>query len=172
MEMNFCRRCGSKLGPFMNGFYTCTNGHILYPNAAPAVGVFFVTEDNQVLFSVRGIEPYKGKLDVIGGFLDGDENLEDALTREIKEETGLTPDQYEIPHYLCSVITNYPYNGEDRVVIGSLFWSRLRPEAHPIANDDVAEIVPLLLKELDTSLLANDGLRTGIKILQQLICPR
>ena len=44
----------------------------------------------QVLLVNRGKEPYKGKWAVPGGFIEIDEELENAVARELKEETGLT----------------------------------------------------------------------------------
>ena len=44
----------------------------------------------EVLLINRGHEPYKGKWAVPGGFIEIDEELEDAVARELQEETGLT----------------------------------------------------------------------------------
>jgi 8-oxo-dGTP diphosphatase len=49
----------------------------------------------QVLLVNRGKEPYKGKWAVPGGFIEIDEELENAVARELKEETGLTDVQLE-----------------------------------------------------------------------------
>ena len=44
----------------------------------------------QVLLINRGHEPYRGKWAVPGGFIEIEEELEDAVARELQEETGLT----------------------------------------------------------------------------------
>ena len=58
--------------------------------------VFSMSEGSmRVLLVNRGKEPYKGKWAVPGGFIEIDEELEDAIARELKEETGLTGVQLE-----------------------------------------------------------------------------
>jgi 8-oxo-dGTP diphosphatase len=53
--------------------------------------VIFTIKNNelQVLLVKRGIEPYKGKWAIPGGFIKLDESLEAAAKRELKEETGV-----------------------------------------------------------------------------------
>lgn len=169
MEMNFCRRCGSKLTQVNGHVYTCGAGHTLFANTSPTVGIFFVTPDNQLLLSERGIEPHKGMLDAFGGFLDGEETAEAAIARELKEELGVEPSDYDEVNYLCSAIGHYPYGGEVIPVMSMLFWTRLASDKQLVPNDDVAAVHTLPLDGLDLSLLHDDDIRTGIKKLQKII---
>ncbi len=43
----------------------------------------------KVLLIQRGLDPYKGKWAIPGGFVQLDESLEDAALRELQEETGI-----------------------------------------------------------------------------------
>lgn len=124
MEMNYCRRCGKPLSNTSGHIYRCKDGHTIFANNSPAVGVFFLTDDQQVLLSVRGIEPHKGMLDAFGGFLDGAESFETAAARELVEELSLQPEDYEPLQYLLSAPGNYPYAGETVPFVSVLFCHR------------------------------------------------
>ena len=54
-----------------------------------AVFAFFGKKAKLLLIN-RGNEPFKGQWALPGGFIGINEELEDAIERELKEETGLT----------------------------------------------------------------------------------
>lgn len=168
MEMNFCRRCGTQLTEQSPGVFTCMSGHTLYSNAAPTAGIFFVTDDSHVLLSIRGIEPFKGMLDSFGGFVDEQETAEEALARELHEELGLSPNQYDTPVYLSTETSVYPYQGEDRTVFSVFFWSRLKPGVTPTPADDVAGIEKVPLAAIDFTKLDNADVKNALQKLQKL----
>ena len=59
-----------------------------HPQPIPAVAAVIVA-DGKLLLIRRGTEPSKGKWSVPGGRVEFGETLEDALKREVREETGL-----------------------------------------------------------------------------------
>jgi NAD+ diphosphatase len=168
MEMNFCRRCGQKLTNVEAHIYTCSSGHTIFANCTPSVGVFLITPDNNVILSVRGIDPHKGMLDTLGGFLDGEETLEAAATRELREEAHLEPMDYEPLRYLTSGLGNYPYQGEQLPVLTVLYWTRLISDKPLQSYDDVAGFKTLRLDEIKLATVHDEDIRVGVRALQKL----
>lgn len=166
--MNFCRRCGSTLSTADNHVYVCKNNHTLYLNSAPAVSVIFMLPDNKVILSIRAHEPFKGGLDVIGGFVDGGESFEQALEREIKEETGLDRNDYGPFTYLTSAFGIYPFGGEDCPILSTFYTARLLTDKPLVPNDDVAELVTLSIDEIDPSKAGGDDIKTCLNLLKSM----
>ena len=69
-EMPACDKCGQ------------------WPQPSLAVDAVTIFED-KVLLITRGREPWKGSLAFPGGFIEKGEDPEDAVLRDLKEETGL-----------------------------------------------------------------------------------
>jgi 8-oxo-dGTP diphosphatase len=89
----FCPQCGSDLQERpLEGRPrpVCTRcGFVVYLNPAPSVAAIVHRED-RVLLVKRSIEPGLGRWSLPGGFIEEDENAEEAVVREVQEETGLT----------------------------------------------------------------------------------
>ncbi|MCF6357355.1 MAG: glycosyltransferase [Draconibacterium sp.] len=67
-----------------------------YPRAALTVDAIVFTRENNSIFILliqRGIEPFKNRWALPGGFVNIDETLEVACIRELSEETGLQVDK-------------------------------------------------------------------------------
>jgi len=72
-----------------------TKGRYIYEWPRPMVTVDAVVfglfgDKPRMLLIKRKNDPYKGKWAIPGGFIGIDEELEDAVARELQEETGLT----------------------------------------------------------------------------------
>ena len=89
----FCPYCGEKLveEPFGGRVhcYCAKCDRIHYENPLPAVAVLVRNHDNQLLLVKRSVEPARGAWCLPGGFIEIDESIEEAVLRELEEETGL-----------------------------------------------------------------------------------
>lgn len=103
----FCPRCGAKSeGESKNPFSCGECDFLYYFNPAIAVAGVIVDAEQQVLFLRRGRDPGKGLLGLPGGFVDSGESTEDALIREVKEETNL---DVKALRYITSLPNTYTY---------------------------------------------------------------
>ncbi|HTE58152.1 MAG TPA: NUDIX hydrolase [Verrucomicrobiae bacterium] len=55
-----------------------------------------IVRDGKILLGKRGAEPCKGQWATIGGYVEWGEKLEEALVREVFEETGLKVTSWRI----------------------------------------------------------------------------
>jgi ADP-ribose pyrophosphatase YjhB (NUDIX family) len=136
----FCPRCGQKLGnqtqSQLQKQVCLACGFNIYHNPKPTV-IALIEQDKKVLMIRQLIEPFKGDWDLPGGFVENTETLEQAVIREVKEETGLRVIETE---YFCSATTPYQ-NAVDKqnlINLGVSFKVKVKGETKP--GDDAGEI--------------------------------
>ena len=90
----FCPRCGEPLTPRASGHeLACSNGHVQFPRTDPAVIMVVASgepgsEDERCLLGRQAVWP-EGRFSTLAGFCEPGETLEDAVRREVLEETGV-----------------------------------------------------------------------------------
>ena len=90
----FCHRCAAPLHPQQAGHVLeCENGHPHWPRLDPAV-IMAIThgepgaDDEELLLGRQDRWP-QGRYSTLAGFVEPGESLEDAVRREVAEETGV-----------------------------------------------------------------------------------
>ncbi|MCW3039777.1 MAG: putative ADP-ribose pyrophosphatase [Solirubrobacterales bacterium] len=94
MDFRFCPGCAVPLIRLPSGtdagLLGCPHGHYIH-YANPAVTAFaFIEDDGRYLALRRAHAPELGDWDLPGGFIEAGEYPDDAIRREILEETALT----------------------------------------------------------------------------------
>ena len=109
-KFRYCPVCGSSHFEIQDEkSKRCENcGFEYFLNPSSAVAAFITNEKGELLVLTRKKDPGKGTLDLPGGFCDIAETAEEAIIREVKEETGLDVTRAE---YLFSEPNKYLYSG-------------------------------------------------------------
>ncbi len=89
----FCPLCKSNLiKKKKNGNYypSCKKcGWVYYSNPLPSVAAFVYNDNGEILLIKRGIAPGKGKWALPSGFIEQNEQPEEAAIRELEEEANI-----------------------------------------------------------------------------------
>ena len=146
----FCPSCASTHFSFPDNrrFFCEDCGFTYYHNIAAAVALVFTFED-KVLFTVRNVDPDKGKWDLPGGFIDPNETAEEAACREIREELGLNLQPSDLKYVTTSpnnyLYKNVPYRTMD------IFYECALPSdvINVAAEDEIQELIWVKRSEID-----------------------
>lgn len=159
----FCPSCASTHFTFPDNrrFYCEDCGFTYYHNIATAVAIVFTFED-KVLFTVRNVDPDKGKWDLPGGFIDPNETAEEAACREIKEELGLNLQPFYLK-YVTTSPNNYLYKNVPYKTMDIFYECLLKSDQIKVeAEDEIRELIWVKRSEIDLNQIGFVSIRKVI----------
>jgi len=158
----FCPRCSSSRFPENDEkSKKCTDcGFTFYLNASSAVAAIIVNNNKEMLLCRRAYEPYKGTLDLPGGFVDLNESAEEAIRREIREEIGA---EVETIQFFGSFPNIYPYSGFDVRTLDIIFTCSLKAGSILAPNDDVSEVIFIPFNEINPEEIKLPSIRKAVE---------
>ena len=167
IKFNFCPDCSSKnIEQDLENSIKCGDcGFIYFHNVAAAAGAV-IEKDGKILMCVRERDPQKGKLDLPGGFVSYGETVEQALKREILEETGASVKSL---CYFMSAVNDYEYKNVLYPTVDMYFKCALESYENLKAMDDVEQLIWIELKDIDFNKLAFPSTK---KVIEMLISKR
>ncbi len=135
-------------------------GFVLYHNSSPCVGAIPTDERGRVLLGKRGVEPFRGDWNTVGGFLRYGEDPFDGLRREVREEIGVA---CEVEDFVTMAADTYGADGP--ALLNAYFTVRLcsdgvRPQ------DDVMELKWFPLDSLPRN-IAFESDRKALRVLSE-----
>lgn len=153
----FCPICGSdKLEPINNHLLVCQACKFeWWQNPKPAGNVILLNSKGQLLLGKRKHPPKQDLWGTIGGFVDLNETLEQAVCRETKEELGIDIEPKDLT-YFTSNFDRYLYQNWEYFTMGTLFTCKLSDTQISQINpgDDVSSVEFFSLQKIPWSHLA------------------
>ena len=165
-QFNYCPKCGSSSFVEHNFKSKICNdcGFIYYFNCSASTAAFIMDSAGRLMAVRRANDPAKGTLDLPGGFVDPDETAEEAVKREVKEETGLEISRLR---YMFSIPNRYLYSGFEVHTVDLFFECQVDDVSMAKANDDASEIIFLQPNEINPEDFGLDSIRKSIIKFQE-----
>lgn len=160
----YCPKCSAAaLKSSSSKSIVCTECEFEYffNSAAAAAGMIF-NGKNELLLTVRGHEPCKGKLDLPGGFVDPGETAEHALAREIKEELNLEVNSMD---YFATATNEYLYKNVTYPTLDIAFICHVSDFSTLSLQDEIHDVRMIVPGEIDSEQIAFDSTRIFISML-------
>lgn len=170
-----CPKCGSSRFVVVNAkAKRCEDCHFeYYANPQSACACFVTDLVGNMLVAVRGKAPAEGTFDLPGGFADMDETAEEAIARELMEETGIDARGgmrggiHKPLRYLFSLPNLYLYSGMTLHTLDLFFHMEVESLLPYLdgAGDDVARLEAMPIREV---VPADFGLRSIRRAVEQV----
>jgi 8-oxo-dGTP diphosphatase len=134
-EWRWCPRCREALQTGDARVECPACGFVAYASSKATAGAL-VEEGRRVLLARRAHEPFQGRWDIPGGFLEEGEHPLDGVRRELREETGL---EIEPVDFLGMWMDRYGGDSTAEATL-NLYWTARATAGEPAPADDVNEL--------------------------------
>ncbi len=163
-QFKFCPKCGSSdFLEYNNKSKKCSEcGFNYYFNSSAAVVAVIENKNGEILVARRAKDPAKDTFDLPGGFIDMFETAEEAICREVKEETRLNVTDVS---YLFSIPNIYLYSDFEVHTVDIFFKCRVNDFSNLMALDDVSELFFISSDELNPADFGLISVRKGVERL-------
>lgn len=165
-QFKYCPKCGSK--QFVeNNFKSkrCEDcDFIYYFNSSASTVALIVNEKHELLIATRAHEPAQGTLDLPGGFVDMNETGEEAVIREVKEETNL--DVLDA-RYMFSIVNYYTYSDFEVHTLDLVYHCTIKDDKTLKAEDDVSNLEFIKISDLKPEQFGLNSVRRIIEKIQK-----
>ncbi len=164
-NFRYCPFCGSDgvIEHDVKAVRCQTCGMVYYHNVASAAAALIETDQGIVLVR-RSHAPHEGTLDLPGGFLDYGESYEDAVRREVFEETGL---KIQGLRYFCSFPNQYSYRNVSYFTADIVFLCRVESMDGMRGDHEVSEILLIPSDQINPSEIAIESMRKAVELYLQ-----
>ena len=163
-EFKYCPFCGQQDSFIFDGKkkFKCSQcSRTFYMNAASAVGAIIETPKG-ILFVRRKFEPKKDMLDLPGGFVDLNENAEEAILRELKEEINFL-ESGKLDFFITNP-NDYVFNNLLYITLDIFFHTYIENTNDLIASDDALSIEYIKPSDINIDEIGFISAKTVIKI--------
>lgn len=158
-----CPTCLNKLDNVKNKF-NCSICNFEYFHNVASASVAIIEKENKILLLKRSKNPKPGKLHLPGGFVSSEETAEEALRREVKEETNLNVNKI---NYLFSIPNKYIYSNISYNVLDLYF--AVKVSHHEVKIDSESTAFAWISKNsIDANKIAFSSVRNALKRLGYL----
>ncbi len=100
----------------------------MYKPVKATVGAV-VESDGKILLELRNVEPFKGSWCIPGGHIEFGEPVEDALKREVLEETGLTVTEMHFLDFFMEYFPDLEWHAVALVFVAGITGTGKRQES-------------------------------------------
>ena len=163
-KYKYCANCGELFNKKSETLYVCPKCDFrIFVSPKPACAVFLFNKNGEILFLKRSFDPGKGLWGIPGGFVDPNETLEEALTREVFEETNQKVNEFK---YFGSFSGDYLYKNILYKVITTIYTGSVQNSKISISNES-SEYRFFKLEEMNPEEIGNNDDRKAFNELVQ-----